>query len=86
VLVDLPLDESHIPKQICRVRWHVALKEMLRKRALVAGRHFNPIPMLIVIGVWCQNGPVFCPLCWDFCTKHAIKQAQLKMSSVQGET
>ena len=51
MLVDLPLDETPNPRRICRVRWHVALKEMLRKRALVAGRPFNPIPMLIVIGV-----------------------------------
>ena len=37
VMVELELDGHVHTKQACRVRWGIALREMLRKRALVAG-------------------------------------------------
>ena len=43
-MVELPLDGAVHTKQPSPVRWGVALKEMLRKRALVAGKAFTPLP------------------------------------------
>ncbi len=46
-MVDLPLDGAVHTKQASPVCWGVALKEMLRKRALVAGKASRVLPSVL---------------------------------------
>lgn len=44
-MVELDLDGVVHSGQACQVRWWVALREMLRKRALVAGEASSLLPL-----------------------------------------
>ena len=52
-MVELPLEGVTYPKLAGRVRWGVALREMLRKRALTAGKASTPISLLSTVDITC---------------------------------
>lgn len=47
IMVDLPLEDAGSPRQIESLRWWIILREMLRKRALVAGKAVSLLHLML---------------------------------------
>ena len=47
IMVDLPLEDAGSPRQIELLRWWITLREMLRKRALVAGKAVSLLHLML---------------------------------------